>query len=109
MSMGNPAFRLAPSTAGNLAYGKMAVLYSLLLIYGSLFPFRDCDCHADALHILLSPPWPPALSRSDVITNIAVYMPLGLLLVLAWRRPRVHPLMKIFVATVCGIARSVGM
>src|SRR3569623_1584320 len=71
---GYPAFRQAPTTAGNMAYGKMAVLYSLLLIYGSLFPFRDWDWHAHALHILLSPPWPPALSRSDVITNIAVYL-----------------------------------
>lgn len=109
MSMGNPAFRQAPPSAGNMAYGKMAVLYSLLLIYGSLFPFRDWDWHAHALHILLSPPWPPVLSRSDVITNITVYMPLGLLLVLAWRRQRVHPLLKIFAATVCGIAFSVGV
>lgn len=62
----------------------LSVLYPLLIAYASLFPL---DWHPPALWSNpLMHPWPRSDSRSDILVNILAYVPLGLLLALAWRR-----------------------
>lgn len=57
---------------------SICFFYTLLLIYGTLYPF---NWHWDAT-LTLEPflHWPKRLSKSDFITNLLVYIPLGLLL-----------------------------
>src|SRR3569832_1141664 len=67
-------------------------------MYGSLFPFDQWDAARGGLHAWLSPLWPAHLSRSDVVTNLVVYIPFGLFMALAWSR-RTSPSMKITLIT----------
>lgn len=87
---------------------KAAIAYLLLLVYGSLFPFDQWDAARGGLHAWLSPLWPAHLSRSDVVTNLVVYIPLGLFMMLAWTR-RTPPRMKIALITLGGLVLSLCM
>lgn len=56
-----------------------ACLYTLLLLYGSLFPFSNWHSHAD--HFAFLSAWPSARpSLPDLLINVLAYLPLGVLL-----------------------------
>lgn len=61
------------------------LLYLLLLAYGSLYPLSGWHGSShDALNFVLSP-WPRYVTRTDLITNVLAYLPLGYLLT-TWLR-----------------------
>lgn len=79
--------------------------YTLLLIYGSLYPLSQWRSpQANPLLLILSPS--RYYSYADILTNLLVYMPFGLLLILASRRRGVR---AIVLATVLGAGLSLSM
>jgi VanZ family protein len=65
-----------------------AVLLAALVLYASLYPFEDWRWPAGRpLAELLLPPWPRYQSPFDIWSNFLGYVPLGLLVTLAARRP----------------------
>lgn len=65
----------------------LALLYAVLIVFASLFPFDGWRAQGiDPLVFLLAPLPPPYWTGFDVTINIAGYMPLGFLLALAMLR-----------------------
>lgn len=85
----------------------LAAAYALLIVYGSLYPFSGW-LPAEDVFAFLSGHWPRYIIRSDVITNILVYLPLGLLLARALRY-RLRPAGAIFTATLICLLLSFAM
>lgn len=85
-----------------------ALVYLLLIAYGSLYPLSGWDWHRGGLWILFQSFSLKHLSRSDIITNLVVYIPLGLMMALAWRH-RFSTGMRFFAVTLCGILLSISM
>lgn len=85
----------------------LAAAYALLIVYGSLYPFSGW-LPAEDVFAFLSGSWPRYIIRSDVITNILVYLPLGLLLARALRY-RLRPAGAIFTATLICLLLSFAM
>lgn len=88
---------LTQKAAGSGASQILALAYALLIVYGSLYPFSDWLPAEDML-AFLSAPWPRYILRSDTITNVLVYLPLGLLVAHALRY-RLRPTAAVFAAT----------
>ena len=61
------------------------LLYLLLIGYGSLYPFSGWRAPLGGSLAFLSAPWPRNITRTDLITNLLAYLPLGYLLA-AWLR-----------------------
>lgn len=58
------------------------ILYLLFIVYGSLFPLTGWrPTHQDIWSVWVQG-WPGRVSRSDLLTNILVYIPFGFLLAL---------------------------
>ncbi|MDO5626386.1 MAG: VanZ family protein [Pseudomonadota bacterium] len=73
-----------PSTAWPLA-----LLYTALIVYASLFPFIGWRDQGLSPLAYLRAPWPQYWTRFDFVTNFIGYMPLGFLLTLGLvRMPR---------------------
>lgn len=53
------------------------VLYALFLAVGSLYPFTGWRAPADWSAKFLFAPWPRYITRTDLATNLLVYVPLG--------------------------------
>lgn len=79
--------------------------YALLLVYGSLYPFTGWHGPFDGALAFLGAPWPRYVTRSDIITNILVYLPLGALLARA-QRHRLHPARSFAVAVLAALLLS---
>ena len=60
--------------------------YALLVIYASLHPFSEWRLQGIVPWAFLSAPWPQYWTWFDVLTNLAGYAPLGLLLTIALGR-----------------------
>ena len=58
----------------------LALAYALLLIYGTLFPFNGWLTQETSVWKLLMERGIRNTSKADILTNLLVYMPLGLLL-----------------------------
>lgn len=63
----------------------LCVFYVLLLIYASLFPLTGWRAPPSWNNPVTSA-WPPNDSRADILVNLLVYLPFGLLLSVIWRR-----------------------
>jgi VanZ family protein len=62
-------------------------VYALLLAIGSLYPFSGWLPMSEwSLHFLIEP-WPRYVTRTDLVTNLLVYVPLGYALALIFARP----------------------
>ncbi|MDD5329412.1 MAG: VanZ family protein [Sulfuricella sp.] len=85
----------------------LAAAYAVLIGYGSLYPFSDWLPAEDMLAFATAP-WPRYITRSDVITNILVYLPLGLLLAHALRY-RLRPAWSVLLATLLCLGLSFAM
>lgn len=84
------------------------LVYLLLIMYGSLYPLSGWRTPEQGLWAMLSSPWPRYISRSDILVNVVVYMPVGALLTwLLYRRLPV--LLVILLATLGGTLLSTGM
>ena len=62
----------------------LALATVLLILYGSLFPFRFSSLREFDLWALLTGLDFARTSRGDVVANLLLYVPLGLCLMLAW-------------------------
>lgn len=81
-------------------FARVGVLvYGLLIIYASLYPFSGWHDNGIAPSAFLSAPLPYYWTGFDVVTNIIGYMPLGLLATFALY-PRLRGLAALVVASV---------
>lgn len=62
-----------------------ALAYAFFLVYGSLYPWSGWASPPGDLSSLLLELWPRRFSRTDIVTNLAVYVPLGFLTLLSLR------------------------
>jgi VanZ family protein len=67
------------------AIALLLAAYIALIAYGSFFPFEWRTPAAAALRL---PAWPSHVDKSDVIQNLFVYFPLGLLVAMSRNRAR---------------------
>ncbi|WEF31809.1 VanZ family protein [Pseudoduganella chitinolytica] len=84
----------------------LLVAYALLLVYGSLYPFA-WGTPPPSLLAFLATPWPGHLDKGDVVQNLLVYMPFGLLVVAA--RGRQSFAVGLALAAFAGTAISFGV
>nr|WP_217344901.1 VanZ family protein [Noviherbaspirillum sp. L7-7A]MBV0879097.1 VanZ family protein [Noviherbaspirillum sp. L7-7A] len=81
--------------------------YAALLVYGSLYPFSHWQAPAlPAMAFLLH--WPAHLDKADVLQNVLVYAPFGLLAAL-WLAGRMQARPAALLATIMGTALSMAM
>lgn len=86
----------------------LAVAYTLLVAYASLYPFSPWRPLAGSPFAFLLEPWPRYYTAADVAFNVLGYLPFGLLVALAamaWTTPRWAALF----ATLAGTSVSLGM
>ena len=79
--------------------------YTLLLIYGTLFPLQEWDWNAGNLQTYLAMQWPRYFGTGDLIVNVLVFMPFGLLLARILYR-RMGLLSSILLTTLLGTLLS---
>jgi VanZ family protein len=98
-------------TSGGSNQRRYAILtagVAALIVYGSLFPFEfyDRGSFADAVHYLLltRATW---FDRGDALSNIFLYIPLGLFGARAMER--VSPLVRVLTIALAGCALSVAI
>lgn len=77
--------------------------YVLLIVYGSLSPFTGWQAPANPFFVIA--PWPRYITRIDLLTNVAAYLPLGALIAGKLARSRAWWL-SIGQATLAGAALS---
>lgn len=84
------------------------LVYLLLIVYASWYPFSGWkDVGIQALPILLAP-WPRYWTVFDLVTNVVGYIPLGALTVFSLH-PKVRGWLAIAMAIFCGIVVSGAM
>ncbi len=86
--------------------GFLLLLYAVLLVYGSWYPFAWGEPPAAPftfLHTL-----PTYLDKGDIVQNVLVYMPFGLLVV-AWCGRRLPFMAALLLAALGGTALSLGI
>jgi VanZ family protein len=93
----------AARTEPDALLGYLTFFYALLILYGSLFPLTGWTTPAEPLFRFLVTM--PELERADIVQNVLVYAPLGLLLTLWLHRQRSFA-KALLVATVAGTALS---
>jgi len=98
---------LAQKNKASSASPILAAAYALLIVYGSLYPFSDWLPAEDMLAFLTAP-WPRYIIRSDIITNILIYLPMGLLVARALRH-RLHPGAAVIAAAALCLLLSLAM
>lgn len=66
--------------SGSLQFLQVASFsYILAVIYGTLYPLTGWEWNTAHIEKFFSSLWPKYITRSDTLTNIFVYIPLGLL------------------------------
>ncbi|QGZ40564.1 VanZ like protein [Pseudoduganella flava] len=86
--------------------GVLLLVYAALLAYGSWYPFAWGEPEHPLFTFLHA--WPSHLDKGDIIQNVLVYMPFGLLMV-AWRGRREPFAVALLLAALCGTALSFGI
>lgn len=80
--------------------------YMVLLVFGSLFPDSGgWRFPGETEATLFSPGWPRYITRTDIVTNVLAYFPLGVLLA-RWLAHGRNPFVVFFATTVAGLALS---
>ena len=97
--------RQNPSSGARRFIITLLVTYALLIVYGTLFPMGNWQSPAISPFTLMLQHELRHTSPSDILTNILVYMPLGVLIILAFRR-RYCPVCKLLVATLASALLS---
>src|SRR5690349_24929495 len=86
----------------------LAVVYVLLVVYASLYPFGPWRQLAASPFAFLFEPWPRYYSAADVAINIVGYLPLGMLVTLSILG-RTTSRWAALIATLIGAALSLTM
>ncbi|MGB7194177.1 MAG: VanZ family protein [Collimonas pratensis] len=101
----------APRSLAASSFARVSLLiYLLLIIYASWYPFAGWRDLGLTPFAYLSAPFPHYWTVFDVWTNVAGYLPLGMLMVLSlprWRRW--SPYWAVLLATVAGVLISGSM
>ncbi len=99
--------RQSPQSAA-LTWG-LALAYGLLLSYGTLFPLEHWTTPGISPWQLMAANARRHTSWADLVTNLLVYIPLGLLLMRALMRRRSCPACRWFLVVLAGSALSAGL
>ena len=99
--------RQRPLRASPLARWGVA-LYALALAYGTLYPLADWRRVGAGPFDFLAEPMPRYWTWFDLLTNVALYVPLGFLAALALRPRRIGAI-EVAVATLAAAALSLGL
>jgi VanZ family protein len=86
----------------------LTFLYVLLIVYGSLFPFTGWGVPTGPFLGFLRDPWPRDISSEDLVINVLVYIPLGLLLGV-WGSRALGGLSTLALASLLGVLLSIAM
>lgn len=57
----------------------LLLVYVALILFGSLYPFSGWRYSEVALYAFFFPPSPRYITRTDIVTNLLAYLPLGML------------------------------
>jgi VanZ family protein len=85
-----------------------AIAYTVLLVYGTLYPLQGWRAPATDLLTLFATSLAGQHSRADMLTNVLVYMPLGLLLAWSWRA-RLDTGVRLALCAATGLLLSTGL
>lgn len=95
-----------PADHPSRTLGLFVLGYVLLLLFGSLFPDSGgWRFPGETEATLFSPGWPRYVTRTDIVTNVLAYFPLGVLLA-RWLAHGRNPFVVFFITTVAGLALS---
>lgn len=97
----------SPIARGVILRWFSAAVYTALIVYGSLYPFVWRP-PVEPLFSFLTLPWPRYLTRTDIATNVAAYLPLGFLLA-GVLRARFSAVFAVLGAVLGGVFLSFGM
>jgi VanZ family protein len=86
----------------------LAIGYTLLVAYATVYPFREWRSPADGMFAFVSMPWPRYYTFFDLLVNVLAYIPLGFLLVLA-ALPWLSGWLVVIAATLAGTALSLAL
>ena len=86
----------------------LTLAYAFLLVYGTLFPFNGWLTLDESAWSLMLQRGPSNTSRADILTNLLVYMPLGLLLILSLGN-RFSTVKNILLVTLCSALLSLAL
>jgi VanZ family protein len=86
----------------------LAGAYTLLAIYGSLYPFDDWHDSGAPLSAFLTAGWPRYTTGFDLAANVSAYLPLGFLWVAALR-PRLTTIAAVVVVALLGAGLSLAL
>ena len=103
-----PTHTLTDQRRASRSVGVLALLYIALIVYGSLYPFSDWRMPETGVFDFVSAGLPRYLTRTDILTNVLAYIPLGLLLTLYLRR-YIGPKMTFAVTVMTGTLLSFTM
>lgn len=78
---------MTESSAKKTRLNGFIALYFVFLTVGSLYPFADWLPLTDWSIGFLSDPWPRYITRTDLATNLLIYVPLGYALARWFTRP----------------------
>jgi VanZ family protein len=84
------------------------IAYTVLLVYGTLYPLQGWRVPTPDLLTLFAASLTGQLSRADMLTNVLVYMPLGLLLAWSWRA-RLNTGVRLVLCTAAGLLLSTSL
>lgn len=97
-----PRSAVAPSRT----LGLFVLGYVVLLLFGSLFPGSGgWRFPGETEATLFSPGWPRYITRTDIVTNVLAYFPLGVLLA-RWLAHGRNPFVVFLLTTLAGLALS---
>ena len=82
----------------------LALAYLLVIVYASVQPLRGWRLPAADVYGFLTAPWPRYITLTDVLVNVAAYIPLGFMLALGLRIG-MPPIVAVAVALLLGVAR----
>lgn len=83
----------------------LAGAYTLLAIYGSLYPFAGWHDKGGSLTAFIFAAWPRYTTVFDIVGNVAAYVPFGFLWATALQ-PRLRPFVAVLVAIAIGVLSS---
>lgn len=86
----------------------LASAYTLLAIYGSLYPFAGWHDSGAPLSAFLTAGWPRYTTGFDIASNVGAYLPIGFLWVAALRQ-HAPTALAVLAATLLGSSLSLGL
>lgn len=97
-----------PAAARSYLPLYLAAAYTLLAVYGSLYPLTGWHDSGVPLAEFLAAGWPRYITGFDLATNVAAYLPLGFLWVTALRQG-LPTVAAVLAATLLGTGLSLGI